>query len=441
MKIKIPESVQFIIDTLNKNNHEAFVVGGCVRDSILGIQPMDWDITTSAEPLEIKDLFNKTVDTGLEHGTVTVVHAGENYEVTTYRIDGEYEDHRRPTEVFFTKNLIEDLKRRDFTINAMAYHNLEGLVDPFHGQEDLKKHLIRCVGKAEERFEEDALRMLRAVRFSAKLGFDIHEDTIEAIKEKAGLIAKVSVERIREELNKLLVSAHPKRFTWLQDLGLMTYIMPDFIPCFDTPQNHPYHVYDVATHIMKTVEEVEPELALRWTMLLHDIGKSLTRVTDEQGIDHFHGHDAVSIELTKKIMKHLKFDNKTLKKVVCLVQYHDYRFKDDALEIRMAMHRVGKENFAELLKVQKADAKGQNFSMVEERLSMLDRIQEMYEGILAREEAVEIKELAVSGKDVMAFGYKGKLVGEVLEELLHYVIQYPEKNKKEDLVLYLERKK
>lgn len=440
LKIKLPKKANFIIDTLTTNGYEGYVVGGCVRDCIIGLEPTDWDITTSAEPLEVKALFEKTVDTGLQHGTVTVVVDGEGFEVTTYRIDGEYEDNRRPKEVFFTKNIVEDLKRRDFTINAMAYHPKEGLVDPFEGEADLGRKLIRCVGRAEERFDEDALRMLRAVRFSAKLGFDIHEDTWDAIKDKRDLIQYVSVERIREEMTKLLVSSHPTRFLYLQEVGLLQYIMPEFIPCFDTPQINPYHIYDVATHTMKTIEAIEAEVALRWCMLLHDIGKGYTRTTDIEGIDHFYGHDEVSLDLTKKIMQRLKFDNKTIRKVMSLVKHHDYRFKANATVVRLAMSIVGKEYFPDLLKVQLADATGQNPDMVSERIESLHQIKDIYAGILERNEAVDIKGLAIGGKQVMSLGYKGPMVGEVLEDLLQVVIKEPERNTEKELLQYLQRK-
>jgi len=312
-KIVFPDNVSFIINKLNTHGFEAFIVGGCVRDSILGRTPNDWDITTNALPQHIKSIFEKTYDTGIRHGTVSVAVDGENIEVTTYRIDGGYSDHRRPDSVKFTSNLKEDLARRDFTINAIAYHPEEGLVDYFEGLKDLESGVIRAVGDAEQRFHEDALRMLRTIRFSAQLGFNIERATFDAIARSAGLIKNISSERIRDEINKILISQNPMYFDYLYETGLLHHIIPELTVCYQTRQNNPYHVYNVAGHIMHTVNSVKNTSILRWTMLLHDIGKPSQMTTDDKGIDHFYGHQEVSAELADVILNRLRFDKDSIR--------------------------------------------------------------------------------------------------------------------------------
>ncbi len=286
-KFNINEDVKYILGELHAGGYEAYIVGGCVRDMILGITPHDYDITTSAEPLEVKALFDRTIDTGLQHGTVTVLKNGIGYEVTTYRIDGTYLDNRRPESVEFTKSLEEDLKRRDFTINAMAYCEEDGVVDLYGGIVDLQAGIVRCVGGvAKERFTEDALRMLRAIRFAARFGFIIEEETSVAIKELAGLIDNISAERIHMELTKTLCSKNPDYMELLVTFGLMDKVLPEFMPNVGLVQNNPYHVYPVDTHTYVALGNIEATEALRWSIFLHDIGKGYTKTTDEQGIDH-----------------------------------------------------------------------------------------------------------------------------------------------------------
>ena len=307
MKIVLPQDVITIIDRLESCGHEAYAVGGCVRDSILGKEPADWDITTSASPQEVKDLFSHTIDTGIAHGTVTIMCGKTGYEVTTYRIDGEYKDGRHPESVAFTNLLSEDLKRRDFTINAMAYNDSQGLVDLFDGVGDLKRGLIRCVGCASERFSEDALRMLRAVRFAAQLGFTIERQTYEAICTLASTIAKVSTERIMVELVKLLTSDHPEEMRAVYESGLSRVFLPEFDAMMQTPQHTIHHQYSVGEHTIHAIMGVPPDRILRMTMLFHDIGKPQCRTTDADGIDHFHGHPEVGAEMTGQILHRLKF--------------------------------------------------------------------------------------------------------------------------------------
>lgn len=311
MKIVLPEKVTYIIDTLTQHGFEAYAVGGCVRDTMLGRIPMDWDITTSAKPEQVKELFRHTIDTGIQHGTVTVMLEHEGFEVTTYRIDGEYEDARHPKEVQFTSNLLEDLKRRDFTINAMAYNDKDGLVDAFDGVGDLERGVIRCVGAAVERFTEDALRMLRAVRFGAQLGFSIEDETREAIVSLAPNIAKVSAERIQIEMVKLLTSGHPELLRTAYETGLTAVFLPEFDEMMKTPQNNPHHCYSVGEHTLHALMEIQPDKVARITMLLHDVAKPMCRTTDEHGVDHFYGHPQEGSLVARKILRRLKFDNDT----------------------------------------------------------------------------------------------------------------------------------
>lgn len=321
MKIKMPPSVNMVIDSLHAKGFEAYAVGGCVRDTILAREPDDWDITTSASPQQVKEIFDRTVDTGLEHGTVTVLAGSGAHEVTTYRIDGEYEDGRHPKEVVFTSSLAEDLRRRDFTINAMAYNNEEGLVDLFDGIRDLQRKVIRCVGNPTERFSEDALRILRALRFSAQLGFKLDPATLDAIIALAPTLEKISAERIRVELNKLLISKRPEYMEAVYEAGITKIVLPEFDELMKTPQNNPHHCYNVGEHTIAALQHVPADPILRWTMLLHDIAKPACRTTDEAGIDHFKGHAPAGEKMAKAILRRLKFDNETIRQVAALIRW------------------------------------------------------------------------------------------------------------------------
>ena len=435
-KIKMPKGVTEIITILKKNNFEAYAVGGCVRDTLLGLTPNDWDITTSAQPKQVKSLFSKTVDTGLEHGTVTVVLDRDAFEVTTYRIDGEYYNHRKPESVEYTSDLKKDLERRDFTINAMAMNEEEGVIDVFGGKEDLKHGLIRCVGDANERFKEDALRMLRAIRFSAQLGFEIHEDTVVAIRENASLIQKISAERIHVELTKTLVSENPEFIKKLDMYGLMKFIIPEFIPNINLDQQNPYHVYTVDQHTYRCITHIAPEESLRWTMFLHDIGKGYTKTVDELGIGHFKGHVEKSLELSKKILKRLKFDNKTRDEIIALITYHDHHIYQPTLKkIRKMVSKIGKELFPKYIQVMRADVLGQNPKLSEERLRILDQALDYYQEILDKDQCTQVKELAINGNDLIQLGIgEGKKIGFILSFLLEVVLEQPELNKKEYLL-------
>ena len=440
-KILLPEKVNRIINTIMAAGFEAYAVGGCVRDSILGRTPDDWDITTSAKPQDIKKLFKRTIDTGIEHGTVTVMLDKEGFEVTTYRIDGEYEDSRHPKEVTFTSNLREDLRRRDFTINAMAYNDKVGLVDIFGGISDIEKKTIRCVGDAKERFTEDALRMMRAVRFSAQLGYSIEEGTKEAIKELAINLNNISAERIQVELVKLVTSDNPDYLKTAYETGITAVVLPEFDLCMKTSQNNPHHKYSVGEHTLWAMKYIESDKVLRLAMLFHDMGKPKAITTDGEGIHHFHGHNEISSQIAREVLRRLKFDNDTLHKVEKLVFYHDYRPALIDKSVRKFVTKISKELFPSYLLVQKADTLAQSEYKREEKLANIAEVSRIFDGIIEREECLCLKDLAVNGKDLIDFGIKpGKEIGEILNGFLEMVIENPELNDKENLLNKLPKK-
>lgn len=435
MELRIPEKAEIILHTLEEAGYEAYVVGGCVRDSILGRSPDDWDITTSAKPEEVKALFRRTVDTGLIHGTVTVMLDKEGFEVTTYRVDGEYEDGRHPKEVSFTASLEEDLKRRDFTINAMAYNPKRGLVDLFGGVQDMENRIIRCVGNPLERFTEDALRILRAVRFSAQLGFSIEGETLKAISVLAPNLKYVSAERIQVELLKLLVSPHPDYLRTAYEAGITKEILPEFDRCMETEQNTPHHCYNVGEHTLQSLLNIRADKVLRLTMLLHDFGKPVVKRTDENGRDHFKTHGPEGEKMAVSILRRLKMDNDTIRKVRSLIKWHDYRPKGEAVSVRKAASLIGEELFPLYLEVQKADILAQSTYRREEKLARLTAVSALYEEILDRGQCISLKTMALTGRDLIAAGYTpGKELGEILEKLLVHVLENPEDNKKEILL-------
>lgn len=437
VKIKMPGKVNKIIGVLQEAGFEAYAVGGCIRDSLLGRTPNDWDITTSAKPMEVKALFSHTIDTGIQHGTVTILLDREGFEVTTYRIDGEYEDGRHPKEVSFTGSLEEDLKRRDFTINALAYNETAGLIDIFEGQRDLKDGIIRCVGNAEERFTEDALRMLRAIRFSAQLGYRIEENTLAAIHKLAGNLEKISAERIQTELLKLMVSPHPDYLRTAYECGVTKVFFPEFDLAMETPQNHPHHCYNVGEHILHSLLEVPADKVLRLTMLLHDIAKPQCLTVDEKGITHFHGHEEMGAEMSRVILRRLRMDNDTTDKVCRLVRFHDYGngVAPDRRIVRRAVNKIGEDLFDDFLLVKKADLLAQSMYLREEKLSNLAAWDTCYREIREAEECVSLRTLAVNGRDLIAAGLQpGRELGDILKQLLDEVLETPEKNEKDYLI-------
>ena len=441
MKINLPEKVLMIINNLQFHGYEAYAVGGCVRDSILARQPEDWDITTSARPQEIKRIFRRTVDTGIEHGTVTVLVGKDSFEVTTYRVDGEYEDNRHPKEVRFTNKLEEDLRRRDFTINAMAYNDEVRLVDVFGGMQDLNRHLIRCVGDPRERFSEDALRILRAVRFSAQLDFPVEPETAAAVREMAPSLRNISAERIQAELVKLLVSPNPERIRDAYELGITKVILPEWDAMEGVAQNTPHHKYTVAEHTVRALKNVKQDKVLRLTMLFHDMGKPRAKTTDENGRDHFKGHALISEKIAGKVLRRLKFDNETIRKVTRLVCYHDYRMEATPKNVRRAMNRIGVELFPYYLAVRLADVKAQSPYRRREKIENIVAVRELYRKALLEDECVTLRQLAVSGRELMDLGMKpGRELGSMLSELLEYVIDDPARNRKDILCDYVKEK-
>ncbi len=440
MMIQLPEKVSYIIATLQEAGHDAYAVGGCVRDSILGRTPQDWDITTSARPEEVKGLFRRggshTIDTGIQHGTVTVMLDHEGFEVTTYRIDGEYEDARHPKDVVFTANLLEDLKRRDFTINAMAYNDTVGLVDAFDGMGDIARKIIRCVGCAEDRFGEDALRMLRAVRFSAQLGFSLEEETRQAISRLAPNLEKISAERIQAELVKLLISPHPEEMGTVYDTGMADVFLPEFSKMMTTAQHNPHHCGTVGEHTLWSLGHVPADKVLRLAMLFHDIAKPACIKVDAAGVDHFYGHPKEGAEMTRAILRRLKFDNDTIAKVKALVRAHDDRpYPLTEKNVRRAIYRNGEAQYPNLFAVKRADILAQSDYQKKEKLDYVDAYEQLYHTILEKKQCISLKDLAVNGSDLVAAGIKpGPQIGQILNRMLEAVLEEPALNEKEVLL-------
>ena len=438
----LPEDVKIIINTLNQHGYEAYAVGGCVRDSVLGREPGDWDITTSAMPEDTKLIFPKTFDTGIEHGTVTVLINGTGYEVTTYRIDGKYEDSRHPSEVVFTRNLREDLLRRDFTINAMAYNEQNGLVDIFGGLEDIQKKQIKCVGNAEERFGEDALRILRAIRFSAQLGFEIEEKTMQGIQKLAPTLRNISAERIQVEIVKLLCSPNPTYIAKAYELGVTAVIFPELDAMMHTTQENPHHCTTVGAHALAMLEYVGADKKMRLAALLHDIAKPQTKKLDTHGIAHFYKHHIIGADMVKTILRRWKFDNDTIRVVTHLVRFHNQPIEVDRKAVRYALHRIGVELFPSYLELVQAEIMAQSEYRREEKLKKLECIHRLYLSIIENQECVTLRQLKVNGNDLLEHGVKqGKEIGIVLNQLLDKVIQDPSLNTRHQLLAFIQKQK
>lgn len=431
----MPHKVKKIIHILFEAGYEAYIVGGCVRDSILGKKPKDWDIATSAKPEQVKALFKRTVDTGIKHGTVTVLFGKEGFEVTTFRIDGEYEDNRHPKNVVFTSSLEEDLKRRDFTMNAMAYNDKTGLIDIFGGQKDMKNCLIRCVGDAVQRFKEDALRMMRAVRFSGQFGYEIQKDTKKAIGQYAGDLNKISMERIATELQKLLLSPHPEKIEDAYRMGMTKVFLPEFDAMMDIRQSHPYHFYTVGEYTIKSLCHVPNNKIERLSMLFHDIGMPLSKTTDKEGIVHFHNHEELGEKITYHVMRRLRYDNETIHKVSRLVRWHNYCPGLIKKEVRKGIYKIGEDIFPFLFSIKRGDILAKEQSVQKEKLLYVDKLQEIYEEIISNKDCISRKTLAISGRDLIEAGVpEGKEMGNILEKLLNHVLENPQLNEKEKLL-------
>lgn len=446
MFINIPKNVKLIIDTLYKNGFEGFMVGGCVRDSLLNLIPHDYDITTSAMPENTLTLFDKTIPTGLQHGTVTVVIDKEHFELTTYRTEEKYINNRKPEKVNFVTNIDEDLSRRDFTINAFAYNDKVGLLDFFNGKSDLENKVIRCVGDADTRFQEDALRMLRAIRFSCQLDFNIEDNTFNAIKRNHKLINNISKERIRDELSKILLSQKPsKGIEALNNSNLLKEILPEVCNLVDFYPACTNHNKNVFKHTLKVIDNIDSnDLNLKLSALLHDIGKFTTLTKDEtNGFLYFPNHNIDSFNMSKDILTRLRFDNKTINTVLILVKYHmcftckDYPSRKD---IKKILNGVGIENIFSLLELQKADIL--SIPNPEEFINKLENIKNEITEIIDNKEPISIKDLAINGNTLIEeLKIKpGKEIGLIMNTLLELVLENPTLNTKKNLVEKIQNK-
>ena len=436
MNIAIPDAVLCLMERLTSCGFEAFAVGGCVRDSLLGKTPKDWDVCTGATPDDMKTCFSglRVLETGLKHGTLTVLSAGRPVEVTTYRVDGPYRDNRRPSEVTFVHDIEQDLSRRDFTVNAMAYHPERGLIDPFGGRGDLAAGLLRCVGDPAARFREDALRILRALRFASVLGFSIEAETARRLHEDRALLKNISAERIGAELYKLLCGVGVRRIL-LEYPDVLGVFIPELLPMVGFDQNNPHHRYDVWAHTAAAVATAPGEPVLRLVMLFHDFGKPASYSQDKNGIGHFYGHQAKSAELTREILKRLRFDNDTVDTVSALVLHHDATLKPEPRHILRWLGRLGPENYRRLLQIKLADAAAQNPEEYPETVTEIAQIREQLDRVLAEQRCFSLKDLAIGGDDLIALGItQGQRLGAVLKTLLDMVIDGSVDNEREVLL-------
>ncbi|MBQ1948135.1 MAG: HD domain-containing protein [Clostridia bacterium] len=433
-KMQIAPEAQIVIDALEQVGFEAYLVGGAVRDAIYGKSSDDSDVCTNAFPEEMQKVFEgfRCIPTGLKHGTLTVLTEYGAVEVTTYRVDGTYTDHRRPDSVFFTRSLEEDLARRDLTINAMAYSPKTGLFDPFGGQTDLENKIIRAVGDPMRRFTEDALRILRALRFAARLGGTIEEETKKAIFSLKKDLSFVAKERIREELLKLLVTDGAVDIL-LSFAEVFCRIIPELSDCVDCTQNNPHHQYSVYEHMVHSVGYAPKVADVRMAMLLHDIAKPKVKRTDEKGIDHFYGHDRKSAQMAEEILKELRFDHHTKNRIVTWILYHDI-FREYSMSVlRRRAGKIGAENMEGMFQVCRADIMAQSAYKREEKLRTVDAFEAGWEKAKSAQLAYRVSDLNIGGRQLMAMGLSGPSVGALLEKLLNEVIDEKVANEKEAL--------
>lgn len=429
-----------LIRLISKYGYEAYLVGGCVRDYIMGRECDDIDIACSAKPNQLEEILDrlniKYIETGIKHGTVTVHYKESCFEVTTFRTDGEYTDNRHPEKVSFVSSIDGDLARRDFTVNAIAFNEDKGFVDLYGGRKDIESKTIRAVGDADKRFKEDALRIMRAIRFQSVLGFDIEEDTKKAIFDNMDLLKNVSSERIFVELKKLLSGKNVFK-ALVEYKEVIAVILPEITRTFDCPQNTRWHIYDVWTHTCKAVEMVKNEPELRFVMLLHDIGKPFARTTDCKGVDHFKGHQAISGEMAEPILKRLKVSNDFYNRVMTIIPIHDIHISSDKRKIKKLLSMLGKDAFQDLIDVKRADKLAQNPEMTGDELESLNKREAVFNAIIAGGEAYSVSQLDINGKDISSLGFKGKEIGEALNKLLDAVIDEKVENKKEKLIEYI----
>lgn len=435
MTMDMPKNVDIAINLLQSAGFEAYAVGGCVRDSLLGKTPNDWDITTSAKPEDMKSVFADfhCIDTGIKHGTVTVVIDGEPLEITTFRLDGEYEDNRHPKSVTFTSDLGADLGRRDFTVNAMAYSKMTGTVDLFGGQNDLKNGIIRCVGDPDRRFNEDALRILRALRFASALDFEIEEKTAQSLLKNRALLGNISEERIAKELLKLVCGKGAKRI--LTDFAPVLFeILPELQPMYKNSHDNPHHCYDIYEHTLIAVESIDPEPTLRFAMLLHDCGKPAVKKFDENGVAHFYGHQRISAEISAQILARLKVSNKFRDEILFLVSNHDrWELYENTEKMPRYLSKFGLDGVLNLLKVMRADVLAQS-PEYRYRLDQIADAEEIAKNLAAQKPCLSLSELQINGRTLMDVGIpQGRKLGAVLAQLLDEVIDGVTKNTQEAL--------
>lgn len=435
-RIVVPDTAKDIISTLESSGFEAYVVGGCVRDSIMGINPHDWDICTSATPPQIIECFRtkRIIETGLKHGTVTIINDGDQYEVTTFRIDGEYSDNRHPDHVIFTTSIEEDLSRRDFSMNAMAYNDRIGLVDPFGGSRAINNREIVCVGNPDDRFNEDGLRIMRALRFASVYDFTIDSETSNSIHKYCHLLDNISVERIQSELSGMLLGRNILNVL-LEYKDVISVIIPELIPCIGFEQNNPYHQYTVYDHIAHAVDNYHGnELVVKLALLLHDIGKPRCYTEDERG-GHFHGHGVPSHDIADNVMQRLRFDNRTRHAVTDLVLYHDSVIEPTPKTVRRWLNKIGKELFSQLLDIRMADIKAHAEGTQESRIERCNALRMIMNDVVAQEQCFSLKNMNVSGDDIISIGVpEGKEVGRILKLLLDEVISGTLENDREVLL-------
>ena len=419
----LPPQVNTAISMLYAAGYEAFLVGGAVRDYVRDNSPAkDWDITTNALPAQVESVFSgyHLIETGLKHGTVTVVIDHEPIEITTYRIDGDYSDHRHPDSVHFTRSLKEDLERRDFTMNALAYSPQKGIVDLVGGRKDIEDGIVRCVGDPNHRFQEDGLRMLRALRFASVYGMAIEAETASAIHRNKELLKGIAAERIQVELTKMLCGKGVTKV--LEEFSDVIAIpIPEILPMFHFEQRNPHHDKDVWDHTIAVIESITPEPVLRWAALLHDIGKPSCFSLAEDGIGHFFGHSDQSTSMAESILSRLRFDNASKEQIVRLVRYHDMPITADRKPIKRLLSKHGEDATRQLIELHKADTLGQS-AICRHRIAIFEEVSQMINEILQEESCFTLKNLAVNGHDMMTLGFQGPTIGRVLQECLDAVL-------------------
>lgn len=434
--MNIPSVAATVFSHLEKNGYECFLVGGCVRDMLMGLNPHDIDIATNATPDEIKSVFSDfhTLDIGIKHGTITVMIEDEPIEITTYRTENTYSDGRHPDSVVFTKKILEDLSRRDFTSNAIAFNPKEGIVDPFNGKRDIENKILRCVGTAEKRFKEDSLRILRALRFASALSFNIESETEKAMYDCKELIPIISPERIYTEITKMLCGENTGKILSLYS-DILAVALPEIKDIKNFEQHNFHHIYDVLNHTAKVVDSVYPAVHLRLAALFHDCGKPDCFSLDENSVGHFYSHASISARKADEVLKRLHCDNVTREKVVKLVKIHDTPIDPDSKTVKKKLQKYGTEMFFDLIKLQRADNKGLSPDFLY-RQSTYDKLEEIARQIIEENQCFSLKDLAVGGRDMLALGLKGKDIGTALDELLKAVIEEKCANDKESLLSY-----